>query len=103
MALLSAPLKSSPATVSALLGLVLLLLLHSWSKPHTELSNILAPHRIASLSGPLEEDNDFSSVSQNHSFLVRRDDYTCGRGNPCANGACCGVSGYCGYGKQPTT
>lgn len=24
--------------------------------------------------------------------------YTCGPGNPCSNGACCGESGYCGYG-----
>ena len=28
----------------------------------------------------------------------RRDDYSCGPGNPCHNGACCGVSGFCGYG-----
>jgi hypothetical protein len=24
---------------------------------------------------------------------------TCAIGRPCKNGACCGVSGYCGYGK----
>lgn len=35
----------------------------------------------------------------NVSELVRRDDYSCGQGNPCSNGACCGVSGYCGYGS----
>ncbi|KAF2000150.1 glycoside hydrolase family 18 protein, partial [Amniculicola lignicola CBS 123094] len=30
--------------------------------------------------------------------LVRREDYSCGKGRPCANGACCGPSGFCGYG-----
>jgi hypothetical protein len=35
----------------------------------------------------------------NSSLLTRRDDYSCGPGNPCSNGACCGASGYCGYGK----
>ena len=34
----------------------------------------------------------------NESQLVKRDSYSCGKGNPCANGACCGGSGYCGYG-----
>ncbi|KAE8353840.1 hypothetical protein BDV28DRAFT_132353 [Aspergillus coremiiformis] len=29
--------------------------------------------------------------------LVRRD-YMCGPRNPCSNGACCGSSGFCGYG-----
>ena len=29
-------------------------------------------------------------------FLVKGDAYSCGPGNPCSNGACCGVSGYCG-------
>jgi hypothetical protein len=29
---------------------------------------------------------------------LSRRDYTCGPGNPCSNGACCGVSGFCGYG-----
>ncbi|KAF8594968.1 hypothetical protein BDV93DRAFT_122313 [Ceratobasidium sp. AG-I] len=26
------------------------------------------------------------------------DDYSCSAAKPCSNGACCGVSGYCGYG-----
>lgn len=30
--------------------------------------------------------------------LFRRDDYTCSASKPCSNGACCGTSGYCGYG-----
>lgn len=35
----------------------------------------------------------------NHS-LIKRDDYSCSKANPCANGACCGASGYCGYGRS---
>ena len=40
-------------------------------------------------------DTDTSSVV---SQIFRRDDYTCGPGRPCANGACCGASGNCGFG-----
>ena len=32
--------------------------------------------------------------------LERRQTYQCGPGNPCTNGACCGASGYCGYGER---
>ncbi len=28
------------------------------------------------------------------------DDYTCGPGKECSNGACCGVDGWCGYGPK---
>lgn len=35
-----------------------------------------------------------------HSALLRRDEtYTCNETVPCFNGACCGKSGYCGYGE----
>lgn len=30
--------------------------------------------------------------------LIRREDYTCSASAPCSNGACCGASGFCGYG-----
>ena len=30
--------------------------------------------------------------------LTRRDDYSCSHSKPCSNGACCGKSGFCGYG-----
>jgi hypothetical protein len=39
--------------------------------------------------------HDMSNVSE----ITRRDDYSCGVGNPCSNGACCGASGFCGYGS----
>jgi hypothetical protein len=31
---------------------------------------------------------------------LRRRDFTCGPGQPCSNGACCGSSGFCGYGRH---
>lgn len=31
-------------------------------------------------------------------ILLQRDTYQCSSSNPCSNGACCGASGYCGYG-----
>lgn len=31
--------------------------------------------------------------------LAKREDFTCDESNPCSNGACCGTSGYCGYGE----
>lgn len=34
----------------------------------------------------------------NHVVISARDDYSCSASNPCSNGACCGASGYCGYG-----
>ena len=30
---------------------------------------------------------------------VVADDYSCSAAKPCSNGACCGASGYCGYGQ----
>lgn len=46
------------------------------------------------------EGYDTEAISSNVSDLFRRDDYTCGPGRPCANGACCGARGYCGYGSM---
>lgn len=46
--------------------------------------------------------NDPSSgVDPNQlSNITRREDYTCSPDRPCSNGACCGASGNCGYGKD---
>ncbi|KAK6345772.1 hypothetical protein TWF718_007678 [Orbilia javanica] len=47
-----------------------------------------------------------NAISQNptnakvHAGLNKRQDYTCGPGRPCHNGACCGPSGWCGYGPE---
>ena len=42
-------------------------------------------------------DHTHANASRALNTLNKRD-YTCGPGNPCSNGACCGASGFCGYG-----
>jgi hypothetical protein len=37
-----------------------------------------------------------------HHPLSRREDFTCGPDKPCSNGACCGASGNCGFGRSYT-
>ncbi|KAK3369407.1 hypothetical protein B0T24DRAFT_580387 [Lasiosphaeria ovina] len=37
-------------------------------------------------------------ILTSNASLTRREDYTCSAAAPCSNGACCGVSGFCGYG-----
>lgn len=41
----------------------------------------------------------FEDSLPNHSNLSRRQDYSCSANRPCSNGACCGSSGFCGYGQ----
>lgn len=56
---------------------------------------------------PFQIDSDMWALQhRNHTQLHRRatdvnqdQDYTCDKENPCSNGACCGESGVCGYGK----
>lgn len=38
------------------------------------------------------------SILVSNASLIRREDFTCSASAPCSNGACCGASGYCGYG-----
>ncbi|KAL4962433.1 glycosyl hydrolases family 18-domain-containing protein [Aspergillus stella-maris] len=40
------------------------------------------------------------SQSPNPLTLRRRDEFSCDEDKPCANGACCGKSGYCGFGEK---
>lgn len=37
------------------------------------------------------------ALGSNHS-IFQRDEYSCSKDKPCSNHACCGESGYCGYG-----
>jgi chitinase len=58
------------------------------------------PHSRQVLSRSLEA-SDVSKGNNVTSELQRRqsdDPYSCGPGKPCSNGACCGASGFCGYG-----
>ncbi len=85
--------KHLPTVGVVLLSACLFLLIHYWPIDHDR-----GPSRVARL-----EPRDISSdggMTENFTYnaLDRRDDYSCGPGKPCKNGACCGKSGYCGYG-----
>ncbi|KAK5658413.1 hypothetical protein OQA88_2390 [Cercophora sp. LCS_1] len=60
-----------------------------------------APHAPMRIRGHRDDSLELDGMSPNvqyaSSVLLRRD-YTCGPGNPCSNHACCGSSGFCGYG-----
>ena len=50
----------------------------------------------------ISKDHLADIVSGSQSLDARQamaDDFTCAVGRPCKNGACCGASGNCGYGK----
>lgn len=68
------------------------------------LISILAPVTSASHYGSFlngrhrHAKHTTSSAARSVADLNRRDTYSCDANNPCSNGACCGESGYCGYG-----
>ncbi|KAG9571281.1 glycoside hydrolase family 18 protein, partial [Aureobasidium melanogenum] len=92
-------------STGGLFALVIVLLfaisahLHSCNNPtHDHVLQTKVSRGIENLRDDLSDVfGDLTYQSANAS-LIRRDDYSCGPGNPCSNGACCGVSGYCGYG-----
>ena len=47
-----------------------------------------------------DEDNDLDVSSLHPLTLLKRDEYSCDEDKPCGNGACCGKSGYCGFGDK---
>ncbi|KAK2611936.1 hypothetical protein QQS21_002042 [Conoideocrella luteorostrata] len=60
---------------------------------------VLASHRYSHV----DSYKRFSALERRSRYLqeyqpFKREDYTCGPGRPCHNGACCGESGNCGYG-----
>ncbi len=70
--------------------LLLVFFAYTWSGP-------FAPAAVKvtrQYNGLYKRDNP----STGNSTLVHRNDYSCSEKNPCSNGACCGPSGYCGYG-----
>jgi len=64
-----------------------------WHSQETSLKPTIA--RKALQWTPLD---DTSYSEQPNTTLHARDEYDCDADNPCGNGACCGGSGYCGYG-----
>jgi hypothetical protein len=57
-------------------------------------------HHGKHLHPDVQLSGDISPKVVASSFLVPRTDssYSCDKSNPCSNGACCGASGFCGYG-----
>lgn len=53
-----------------------------------------------SIGNPHYDSDDALDISSNPLNLLLRDEYNCGKNKPCANGACCGKSGYCGFGAK---
>lgn len=76
------------------LGAILTFSVYTWYTPGADLlpRSIVARH-----TGDL----DLQGTPEHLSILTleRRQSFQCGAGNPCSNGACCGGSGYCGYGE----
>ncbi|BCR84335.1 uncharacterized protein ACHE_11737S [Aspergillus chevalieri] len=82
------PLKKLTKTAIVLFPLTLLFfLIHNTKQP--------SPNILIARDTFIPDD----IPSYTHPNLTRRQDYTCGPGRPCSNGACCGASGNCGYGK----
>ena len=72
----------------------ILLYILFWSFQNAQSSTGPAVHKQYAESSDLGDIIDYPT----NASLVRRDDYSCGPDKPCKNGACCGKSGYCGYG-----
>ncbi|RMY88306.1 hypothetical protein D0864_06671, partial [Hortaea werneckii] len=53
---------------------------------------------IASQAAPWTDLADSKYTNLPNATLHARDEYQCDANKPCGNGACCGGSGYCGYG-----
>jgi hypothetical protein len=84
-----------PALLTVAVGAVLLTMIHTARESD---SSRLAKSPVSQSDPAVIEPSDEVS-SSNVSLLMRRDNYSCGLGNPCSNEACRGASGYCGYGK----
>jgi hypothetical protein len=63
-------------------------------------SNVVHKHVVSNAAStkhfPLEHN---LPAGTNASNVLNKRDYSCGPGQPCDNGACCGASGICGYGN----
>ncbi len=75
-------------------GILLVLCVYFW--PNLEALSPL--ETIASLRNEIDYGLGEAQVVHSNVTLVPRDEYQCSKDKPCSNGACCGKSGYCGYG-----
>ena len=75
------------------LGVLLTLCIY-FRPDHRGLSTL---HHLSYQTAELDA-HESRSLSQSNATLLPRDTYQCSASKPCSNGACCGKSGYCGYG-----
>lgn len=77
-----------------LLGTLLACVVYTWYNPGADLSPNSIVARHADVLDLQDTPDHLSNLT-----LERRQSFQCGPGNQCSNGACCGGSGYCGYGE----
>ena len=78
-----------------LLGTLLAFAAYAWYNPGVN----LLPNSIVVQHANVLDFQDTSDQLSNLT-LERRQSFQCSSSNPCSNGACCGGSGYCGYGES---
>ena len=78
-----------------LLGTLLAFVVHNWYNSGINLSPNSIVARHADVLDLQATPDHLSNLT-----LERRQTFQCGPGNSCSNGACCGRSGYCGYGES---
>lgn len=86
--------KLVSSTRSVLFVVLLIICIHFWPDHDSESPSTihLAPRGVEVKN--FAEDIDVRS----NATLLPRDTFQCSQSKPCSNGACCGGSGYCGYG-----
>jgi chitinase len=83
-----------PGLLAAVTAILLFALNWHHSPSVSPTSNVITARHTQTGDSGFADD----SVLLSNASLARRDDYTCSAAAPCSNGACCGASGYCGYG-----
>lgn len=105
-----------PHTLSLPSLFLALLFFLAFSRAHDSLSDDVAARGISHVHArrhahhhrryerriDVVESTDLASneIPSNSSSLVKRNDGSCARDRPCGNKACCGPSGFCGYGNS---
>ncbi len=75
------------------LGIFLAVCVYVWPS-HSSLSSSIYVARRHLSTGDFGDELE----ARSNASLLARDTYQCSKEKPCSNGACCGKSGYCGYG-----
>lgn len=100
----------TPLTWLLSIGIVILIFLVSHISnirlfpPHSPLlaDSAVAVYSVVAVDSAVAVDSvvavDSNAPDFSVSHILRRQDYSCGPGKPCSNGACCGKDGFCGYG-----